>query len=106
MRGPPGVKQHTDHKPRNTLPSGLAEELARTHNYIIQQIYLSACMYVYVYVHMYLCAIACVYIHKYEILYMKVNKELAPRSRSAQGCGTTPSALRLRLVLQHFFLAF
>ena len=33
MRGHPGVKEHTDHKPRNALPGGLADELARTQNY-------------------------------------------------------------------------
>ena len=44
VRGHPGVKEHSDHKPRNALSSGLADELARTQNYIRQHIY----MFVYI----------------------------------------------------------
>ena len=44
MRGHPGVKEHSDHKPRNALPGGLADELARTLNYKRQHIF----MFVYV----------------------------------------------------------
>ena len=44
VRGHPGVKEHTDHNPRNALPGGLADELARTQNYKRQHVY----MFVYV----------------------------------------------------------
>ena len=38
MRGHPGVKEHSYHKPRNALPGGLADELARNLNYKRQHI--------------------------------------------------------------------
>ena len=44
MRGHPGVKEHSDHKPRNALPDGLADELAKTLNFKRQHIF----MFVYV----------------------------------------------------------
>ena len=48
MRGHPGVKEHTDHKPRNALPGGLADELAsarvaRTQNNKTQRIHMFLC---------------------------------------------------------------
>ena len=43
VRGHPGVKEHTDHKPRNALPGGLADELARTQNNKTQRIHMFLC---------------------------------------------------------------
>ena len=48
VRGHSGVKEHTVHKPRIALPGRLAGELARTHNYIIQHIYLRVCIFMYI----------------------------------------------------------
>ena len=39
VRGHAGVQEQTDHKPRNVLSGGLAEELARNQNYETHQIY-------------------------------------------------------------------
>ena len=40
VRGHPGVKEHSDHKSRNAVSGGLADELARTQNYKRQHIYM------------------------------------------------------------------
>ena len=50
MRGHPRVKEHTDHKPRNALPGGLAEELARTHNHKIYDL----CIFIYIDIYIYI----------------------------------------------------
>ena len=55
VRGNKGVKEHTDHKPRNALPGGLVDELARTQNYKRQSInmflYIKYSTIVYLYGH-------------------------------------------------------
>ena len=63
VRGHPGVNEHTDHKPRNALPGGLAEELARTHNHKIYDICICMYIYIYIYTHIY------VFMYIYNTLY-------------------------------------
>ena len=85
MRGNQGVKEHTDHKPRNALPGGLVDELARTQNYKRQSIYMF----------LYIIYSSIVYLYGY-----------TPLSHNDTRYVRGPSVIWLKLLLFCLFLVF